>query len=175
LGGEANVAGETTHHGKLHHRTPGWVATGTRFHIRLRSEYGQRPLTNPELAAIFLRSAQYYHQEMRWYVWLFLLMPDHLHAILSFPQEAAMGRVVGDWKRYLANETGVRWQDNYFDHRLRSEDEFIAKCHYIRMNPVRKGLCSQPEQWAWMLDLRSIVAATSEKKQDGDPRPPGAG
>jgi len=147
----------TVHHGKLHHRTPGWVATGARFHIRLRIEGPQRPLIDSDLASALLRSAQFYHEEMRWYVWLFLLMPDHLHAILSFPQEAVMGRVIGDWKRYLTKETGVRWQSNYFDHRLRNEDAFIEKCHYIRTNPVRKGLCPQPGQWTWTLDMGSLA------------------
>jgi REP element-mobilizing transposase RayT len=79
-------------------------------------------------------------------------MPDHVHAVMAYPQDRAMGRTVGDWKRYHEHTLGIVWQDNFFDHRLRSDDEFIEKCSYIRMNPVRKGLCARPEEWPWIVE-----------------------
>jgi len=79
-------------------------------------------------------------------------MPDHLHAILSFSEENRMSRIVGEWKKYHTTTSGVSWQGNYFDHRLRSEKEFIEKAEYIRMNPVRKGLCEKPEDWPWVVE-----------------------
>jgi putative transposase len=88
----------------------------------------------------------------RWYAWLFVLMPDHLHAILSFSQDVSMSRVLGDWKKYHEHKTGICWQDGYFDHRLRSDDEFVEKAHYIRMNPVRAGLCALPTAWPWVAE-----------------------
>jgi putative transposase len=63
-----------------------------------------------------------------------------------------MSRVVGDWKRYQERELGIAWQDGYFDHRLRNDDEFDEKCHYIRMNPVRRGLCGSPAEWPWVVE-----------------------
>jgi len=151
------MANTTVWHGKLHHRTPGWVEAGSRFHIRLRVEGQQRALTDPALAPVLLQAAEHYHVKAAWYLWLFLLMPDHLHAVLSFPQEARMGRVIGNWKRYLTKATAVCWQDNYFDHRLRSGDAFVEKCQYIRMNPVRQGLCAQMDEWRWCLDVERII------------------
>ena len=58
-----------------------------------------------------------------------------------------MSRVVGEWKRYQTRDMGIIWQDNYFDHRFRNDDEYIEKAHYIRMNPVRKELCVKSEEW----------------------------
>jgi len=60
-----------------------------------------------------------------------------------------MSRVVGDWKKYQQRELAITWQEGYFDHRLRNEAEFVEKCHYIRMNPVRAGLCATPTDWPW--------------------------
>jgi putative transposase len=71
-------------------------------------------------------------------------MPDHLHALISFPALEKMSGVVGDWKRFQQRESAVRWQEGYFDHRIRNDREFEEKAAYIRRNPVVKGLCAQP-------------------------------
>jgi REP element-mobilizing transposase RayT len=142
----------TPHHGKLHHKTPGWVPEGERFHIRIRTERGGAVLTQPDLAARLLESARLYHTGRRWYVWLFLLMPNHIHAVLSFPLGECMSKTVGLWKRYQGRVSGVDWQEGFFDHRLRNDEEFTEKAHYIRMNPVRQGLCSSPELWPWIIE-----------------------
>ena len=131
-------------HGKLHHHTPGWVPTGARFHIRIRIEDSQTRLIDPDIASPLLSSVVFYHENRRWYAWLFVLMPDHLHAIFSFTQDSSMSRVIGEWKKYHERKTGVRWQEGFFDHRLRSDDEVVEKTHYIRMNPVRAGFCAVP-------------------------------
>jgi hypothetical protein len=49
----------------------------------------------------------------------------------------------------------VKWQANFFDHRLRSESEFRAKATYILDNPVAAGLVQRSEDWphAWLADL----------------------
>ena len=144
-------------HRKLHHKTSGWVPDGERFHIRISIKPVGLCLTTKELAPRLLESVCFYHRRRRWYASLFLLMPDHLHAILSFPRDFSMSRVVGEWKKYHARQSRVAWQDNYFDHRLRNDKEFIEKSPYIRMNPVRKGLVSKSEDWPWIVEpaLRS--------------------
>ncbi|MCE9616196.1 MAG: hypothetical protein K8T26_18135 [Lentisphaerae bacterium] len=139
-------------HGKLHHRTPSWVPASARFHVRIRIEGEQRALTDPAVAPALLTSVDFYHARERWHAWLFLLMPDHIHAVLSFFDTSTMSRVIGDWKRYHETQTDVVWQEGYFDHRLRHEDEVVKKCHYIRMNPVRAGLCDVLADWAWVVE-----------------------
>jgi putative transposase len=76
-------------------------------------------------------------------------MPDHLHALLSFPADQAMSEVVGAWKRYQSKQRNMHWQANYFDHRIRSLKELDDKAAYIRYNPVVKNLCAKPEDWPW--------------------------
>ena len=139
---------------KLHHVVPSWVPDGSRFHIRIRVAPGfRRPLTDPAIGEKILESASYYHERQRWHATIFLLMPDHLHAILSFPALKSMSRVIGEWKRYQTKELGVRWQENFFDHRLRNDAEANLKYDYIRNNPVVKGLCRQPDDWLWYTAL----------------------
>ena len=137
---------------KLHHAVPSWVPDGSRFHIRLRvAPDFTAPLTEHAFGKALLDSAAHYHQRQRWHATLFLLMPDHLHAILSFPSRNSMSRVIGEWKRFHAKQNGIRWQENFFDHRLRNDAEANLKYDYIRQNPVVKNLCVQPDDWPWFI------------------------
>jgi REP element-mobilizing transposase RayT len=77
-------------------------------------------------------------------------MPDHLHAIMAFPREMGMKKLVADWKKFLAREHGISWQRDFFDHRLRDHHEESAKLNYVLMNPVRRGLCERAEDWIWV-------------------------
>ena len=86
---------------------------------------------------------------------LFLLMPDHVHAVLSFPRDKSMSDVIRDWKRFHKRTYRVMWQEGYFDHRLRPDErgtQFSAKLNYIRQNPVVAGLCARAEEWPWLID-----------------------
>jgi hypothetical protein len=70
--------------GRLYHETPFWVREDAVYHIRVRSEFGSPSLTTPDIASQLLESAKFYHAKLHWWVHLFLLMPDHWHALLSF-------------------------------------------------------------------------------------------
>ena len=81
-------------------------------------------------------------------------MPDHLHALISFPYERPMKQIIADWKRFLATNLNIDWQRDFFDHRLRRDESFVQKADYIRANQVRAGLVSSIEDWPyfWMAD-----------------------
>ena len=139
--------------GQLFHQIPSWVPSGSRFHIRIRIESNSNILlTDSQIGQDVLTAADFCHTQHKWFVHLLLLMPDHLHAIIAFPPGSNMSRVVGEWKSYLRKAYGIRWQKNYFDHRLRDEKEFIEKAYYIRMNPVRAGLAARSEDWNWVIE-----------------------
>jgi len=140
---------------RLHHRVPHWVEPGAIFHIRFRldREKDQKPLTDRALGRAILDSAKFYDADMRWHITLFLLMPDHLHAVLSFPRNKSMSEVIRDWKRFHKRVNHVIWQEGYFDHRLRTDErgtQLSAKLDYIRQNPVRARLTDDPAFYRYM-------------------------
>jgi putative transposase len=142
---------------RLHHKVPDWVEDGALFHIRiaLDRDIAQRPLIDPPLGTALLEGAKLYEAIHRWHLTIFLLMPDHLHTILSFPREESMGRLIGDWKRFYKRNHTVEWQEDFFDHRLRDDErgeQLSIKLDYIRRNPVVAGLCQRPEDWPWVID-----------------------
>ncbi len=137
---------------RLAHQTPGWVESGATYHIRISVERNYPLcLTDPKIGDALLHSVRYYHKCGRWNCRLLLLMPDHLHALLTFPYDKAMGTVVAAWKGYQAKHLGIRWQGNYFDHRIRGRGELDEKAAYIRLNPVRRNLCMREDAWPWVL------------------------
>jgi len=136
---------------------PHWLEPGTLFHIRIRldREKQQRTLVDPSLAQALLDSARFYESTMRRHITLFLLMPDHVHAVLSFPRDKSMSEVIRDWKRFHTRTHHVMWQEGYFDHRLRSDErgtQVSAKLNYSRENPVAAGFCARAEDWPWIVD-----------------------
>lgn len=147
---------------RLHHATPPWVAGGAVFHVRIRAD---RDWTRPQSLIVppprgrrLVDSVAHYHRQHSWYCHLFLLMPDHVHALLSFPPDREMSRVIGAWKTWHARKNTIAWQRNYFDHRIRSEAELQLKAAYIRHNPVVRGLCVRPEDWPWVVDAAALEA-----------------
>ena len=142
---------------KLHHAVPHWVEPGALFHIRvaLDRDKQQRQLTEPALARRLLDSARFYESRQHWHITLFLLMPDHLHALVSFARDQSMSRVIGDWKHFHARKHAIAWQEGYFDHRLRKDErgeQLSAKMNYIRQNPIVAGLCAKAGDWPWVIE-----------------------
>jgi len=139
--------------GKLPHEIPLWVTQGARHFITINGrERYKCMLTDPHVADMLINGAIKYEQLGHWFVHLLVIMPDHIHAILTFNLDQGIRKTVSSWKGYQAKICGVRWQSDFFEHRLRNDDEYAEKACYMRMNPVRKGLVSTPEQWPYILD-----------------------
>jgi len=132
----------------LPHDPPPWVAAGERFFLTICCA---NRLTNqlclPEKSETLLEAARTYHRLGRWHLSVFLLMPDHIHLIASFPHEASMRQTVRAWKAYHTRHLGIEWQSGFFDHRLRSDASADDKYRYILANPVRAGLVENPVDW----------------------------
>jgi putative transposase len=155
---------------RLHHTVPHWVEPGALFHIRIRldRDKARTPLTAPPLAQAILDSARFYESKLPWHITIFLLMPDHLHALLSFARDRSISEVIRDWKRFHTRTSQIIWQEGYFDHRLRNDErgeQLAAKMNYIRQNPVVAGLCAKAEDWLWIID--PYVGGSSCPQDDG--------
>ncbi len=78
-------------------------------------------------------------------------MPDHIHTLLSFPPSRnTVQQTITLWKRWTARQMGIEWQRDFFEHRLRSDENWREKADYILANPVRKGLVTEAAQWPYV-------------------------
>jgi putative transposase len=90
-------------------------------------------------------------------------MPDHIHLLVCFPPDKILSRIVGYWKRSLTRSHAISWQRNFFEHRLRNEENIQQKADYILYNPVRAGLVAQTQDWPyiWMPNENPSADGTS--------------
>ena len=86
-----------------------------------------------------------------WYAHVALIMPDHVHLILAFPEIGQrVQTIVSKWKEWSAKSLGIQWQRDFFEHRLRKEESFREKADYVLANPMRAGLVTRWEDWPYV-------------------------
>jgi REP element-mobilizing transposase RayT len=137
----------------LPHEIPPWVDSRNEIYfitINCQERF-QNQLALPEVSTRIFESVRHRQNEYLWWPYLFLLMPDHLHALLSFPPSGKrVQTVISKWKEWTAKETGIVWQRDFFEHRLRHDESHREKADYILRNPVRKKLVDCSEQWPFV-------------------------
>ena len=80
-------------------------------------------------------------------------MPDHLHFISEGLSDTCdLVKFVDAFKQRTAYEFSKLhrerlWQRRYYDHILRPNEAVESVVCYIWWNPVRKGLCAQPNSY----------------------------
>jgi putative transposase len=97
----------------------------------------------------------------------FVVMPDHVHTIVWFPDPDQIAPFMKQWKqrssikikrllrdRLVAHASQVDpsepiWQARYYDLNLFTERKVEEKLAYIHENPVRAGLVHHPCDWLW--------------------------
>lgn len=141
--------------GKLPHGTPAWVQDEAIFFITICCvPRGRNQLCHPLVAVTIRETLEFRQTRGDWFVHLWLSMPDHVHALISFPGGQNPTKVMAGWKEVVAKKAAISWQRDYFDHRLRSHESHQEKADYIRQNPVRKGLVSRPDEWEFVWEPR---------------------
>lgn len=103
-------------------------------------------LRRPDLARIVSDSLRHFDGE-RYLMLDFVVMPNHVHLLASFPDEEAMLAQCESWKHFTATQINRRlhqkgrfWQQEGFDHLVRSEAQLEYLRQYIADNPRRAKL-----------------------------------
>ena len=88
-------------------------------------------------------------------VWAWVLMPNHVHLILTPADEDGLRRALAAVHRRYAGHvherlrrTGHFWQGRFGSVAL-DEPHLCAALRYIALNPVRAGLVDQARDWRW--------------------------
>ena len=134
---------------KLNHTTP-FVARDAIYFVTIcvREREGAPLLP---MASGLLDDARYYQTQGKWFLYIFLVMPDHIHMLVHVPPERPLADVIAAWKRGVARRRGVGFQRDFFETRIRDAAHYAEKWNYICQNPVAKGLVSCPREWAWSI------------------------
>jgi REP-associated tyrosine transposase len=137
---------------RLPHDVPLWVdpAKEDYFITVCCRERGRNQLANRKIGRALIDTIRHRNDRQIWYAHLAVVMPDHVHLVLAFPdRERGVQRIVGKWKEWTAKSLGVHWQRDFFEHRLRRDESFREKADYVLANPVRAGLVDREENWPY--------------------------
>jgi REP element-mobilizing transposase RayT len=140
---------------KLPHCQP----AGRRLFITFRKN--SRDPFPPDARQAMLQHCLYDHGK-RYQLHAAVVMPDHVHLLLTplrdekgwpYGLPAILKALKGTSARSinkLSGSCGPVWQEESFDHVLRSQESFAEKLEYIRQNPVRRGLVRKPDDYPWL-------------------------
>ena len=83
-------------------------------------------------------------------------MPDHVHMVLTPYSMNLLTKVLGEIKSAATHKinkslgtAGALWQEESFDHSIRSEESLWAKVAYVLQNPVRAGIVRTAGEYKW--------------------------
>ena len=133
----------------LDHSPPWWDEDPEWFVTICTDSPKVNSLCLPEVAGPLLEGVEQYHQSYKWFADIVVVMPDHVHFIVSIPDKTSLSEVMRNFKRWSAKRLSIAWQRGFFEHRLRSYPSANQKFKYVMNNPVRAGLVSCPEEWPY--------------------------
>jgi REP-associated tyrosine transposase len=108
--------------------------------------HGECPLAKRSVAKAVSHTLQHFDGN-RYHLGDFVVMPNHVHLLCCLLGDTEIGRQCRSWKRFTAavinRELGRRgrfWQEESFDHLVRSPEHFAYFARYIEENPRKAGL-----------------------------------
>ncbi len=78
----------------------------------------------------------------------FVIMPDHCHLLLSVPEGGSISKIMHTFKRSVsfALDLGSIWQSRFYISYPKRPSEVLS---YIHQNPVRAHLSETAESYPW--------------------------
>ena len=103
---------------------------------------------------MFERSLENVRVRYGLYVTGYVIMPEHVHLLLSEPEGSPLATALQSLKQSVSRTLALRagepfWQARYYDFNVYTEPKRIEKLRYMHRNPVVRGLVSAPEEWEW--------------------------
>jgi REP-associated tyrosine transposase len=113
------------------------------------------------------------HQEHPFNLDAIVVLPEHLHAIMTLPDDDAdfSGRwrriksmftraVVGPGMHVTRNSRGEYrlWQRRFWEHTITSDEDFEQHVEYVHYNPVKHGLVPRVADWPYSSFHRYVRA-----------------
>jgi putative transposase len=140
------------------------------LHFITNSCYQRKPLLgSPRARDRFLCVLEQTRQQYRFVVVGYVVMPEHVHLLITEPEVGSSSTVMQVLKQRTAHALlpkrkprdvrqrklfcdDVRrafWQARFYDFNVWSTKKRVEKLRYMHRNPVKRGLVESPEQWHW--------------------------
>lgn len=101
-------------------------------------------------AELLLQILQDNRQKGRFQLHAYVIMPDHLHLLLTPAEnvsiEKAMQYIKGGFSFQHKSVFDI-WERSFKEHRIKDEQDYLRHLYYIEQNPVRANLSPTPERF----------------------------
>lgn len=131
------------------------VVPGVPHHVTQRGNRKEQTFFNDEDYALYRSLLGEAAKKAGAEVWAYVLMPNHVHAIVVPPDEDGLRRTFADAHRRYTNHinrrngwTGHLWQGRFGSVAM-DGGQVLKAVKYISLNPVRAKLVKKPEDWKW--------------------------
>ena len=104
--------------------------------------------------AIFEQELERVRQRYEFVVTGYVLMPEHVHLLVSEPKQTTLRSVIQVLKQQTSRKLKSPqepqfWLPRYYDFNVWNYAKLSEKLKYMHRNPVVRGLVDKPESWPW--------------------------
>jgi putative transposase len=159
--------------GRLTHRT----AAGFTYFVTTKTWENRDLFRVLENAEILVECLMRYREKGAYLLHEFVVMPNHLHLLLTPSDETSLERAMqfikGGSSHEIHKQRGHKmqiWQAGFHESTIRDHQDFASRQQYIRVNPLEARLVSRPEDWAYgsasgrfTLDLQPMRLSSGAK------------
>jgi REP element-mobilizing transposase RayT len=140
----------------------------------LDSGIGSCLLQDERCAEVVANALKYFDGD-RYHLGHWVVMPNHVHVIVTPLAANQLSEILHSWKSYSANKinqliqkTGCVWQQEYYDHIVRDKNELQHIVRYIDANPEKAGIKLSPVAFS---DVKRASSPLLEHGQDARTTP----
>jgi putative transposase len=143
------------------------------WHFITFSCYRRLPLLNTvRVRDVFLKELGKVRDEMGFHLLGYVVMPEHVHLLMSEPPQGTPSAVLQKLKLRVARKLRkcrrpvsagqmrlpfaeareplrAFWQARFYDFNVYSQGKKREKLNYMHANPVIRGLVKHPRDWRW--------------------------
>ncbi len=143
------------------------------LHFITCSCYWRLPLLKSAQARkVFVRELAVVRRKLQFKLVGYVVMPEHVHLLLSEPQRGTPSTILHDLKLGVARKLRKRkrraapgqlaltfergneplrafWQARFYDFNVYSHKKIVEKLEYMHANPVKRRLVKHPKEWVW--------------------------
>jgi putative transposase len=142
---------------------------GASYFFTVVTERRQAILTNDDVRNALRNAILKIRESHPFHIDAWVLLPDHLHCIWTLPEGDAdfssrwrlikREVTVSIGKKYFQEnlqterkklkQQGTIWQNRFWEHLIKDENDFSRHMDYLHFNPVKHGLVEKVNQWPW--------------------------
>ena len=127
---------------------------GATYHVTSRTNNRVRVFDRKLGRKIMLLTLEDAKEKYKFRLYNFCIMPNHIHLLIKPAEGSNLSRIM-QWiktraaKRwnFIHGSIDHLWGDRFFPQIINDERQYFHAFEYINRNPVKAGLCKEPQDW----------------------------